>query len=185
MFAIDEKHLITSTQSGDTEAFGPLVGKYHHRLYRHILGRIKDPEVAKDLTQETWLKAFGAIDTFRGDSAFHSWVYRIAENVCIDYWRKQKHRDTEPLHEISEHRITRSVACPSVALERAELREQLKTAIADLPPMRRRVFLLYYHHELPIKAIAKRLSRSEGTIKTHLRNARQQLQEILSPLVSE
>ena len=180
MFDSHEKHLITLTQSGDPEAFTPLVGKYQDRLYGHIKGRVVDPELAKDLTQETWLRAFRAISSFRGDSAFYSWLYRIAENVCTDHFRRQKY-NTEPLHLIDENRITDTDPCPSRDVERAELRELLQAALVALTPIRRRVFLLYYHHELPIKAIAAEIGRSEGTIKTHLRNARLQLQESLTP----
>ncbi len=99
------RHIPHRTQEGDPEAFSPLVVKYQPRIYNHILGHVKNAETAKDLTQETWLRAFRALKTFRGDSAFASWLYRIAENVCIDYFRKQKH-DTEPLHAIDECRIT-------------------------------------------------------------------------------
>ncbi len=169
-------------QSGDPEAFTPLVRKYQDRLYTHIHGRVKDPELAKDLTQETWLRAFRAISSFRGDSAFYSWLYRIAENVCTDHFRRQKY-NTEPLHLIDENRITETDLCPSRDVERAELREHLQKALTALTPMRRRVFLLYYHHELPIKAIAAEIGRSEGTIKSHLRNARLQLRELLTPYV--
>lgn len=176
----DEKHLITRTQAGNPEAFTPLVRKYQDRLYRHINGRVTDPELAKDLTQETWLRAFRAISSFRGDSAFYSWLYRIAENVCTDHFRRQKHK-TEPLHLIDENRITETVLCPSRDVERAELRMLLQTALTALTPIRQRVFLLYYHHEMPIKAIAAEIGRSEGTIKSHLRNARLQLQEFLMP----
>ena len=152
---------ILRVRAGETEAFSPLVRKYQQRLLRHLERRVSDPETAKDLTQEVWLKAYRAIQTFRAESAFSSWLYRIAENVCIDFFRKQKH-DTEPLHVIAEDRITATEACPSRALERAELRSRLRDAIRDLPPMRRRVFCLYYHQELSIKAIASRLNRSEG-----------------------
>ena len=176
----DEKHLIERTQSGDSEAFTPLVGKYQDRLYCHINGRVVDPELAKDLTQETWLRALRSISNFRGDSAFYSYLYRIAENVCTDYFRRQKY-NTEPLHLIDENRITETVPCPSQEVERAELREHFQTALTALTPIRRRVFLLYYHHELSIKAIAAEIGRSEGTIKSHLRNARLQLQEFLIP----
>ncbi len=180
MLPLDEKHLIERTQSGDPEAFTPLVGKYQDRLYGHINGRVTDPELAKDLTQETWLRAFRAISSFRGDSAFYSYLYRIAENVCTDHFRRQKY-NTEPLHLIDENRITETVPCPSQDVERAELREHLQKALTALTPIRRRVFLLYYHDELPIKAIAAEIGRSEGTIKSHLRNARLQLQEFLIP----
>ena len=180
MLEINENALITRVQHGETEAFGRLVRKYHHRLYTHINGRVKDVEIAKDLTQEAWLRAFRGIRGFRCESAFYSWLYRIAENVCTDYFRKTPD-DTVPLHLCSEQRITSVHPCPSRDMERAELREQLQVAIAELSPIRRRVFCLYYHHELPIKAIAKQLGRRDGTIKTHLRNARLQLRERLTP----
>ena len=179
---LDDKHLIERTQSGDPEAFTSLVAKYQDRLYGHINGRVTEPELAKDLTQETWLKAYRAISSFRGDSAFYSWLYRIAENVCTDHFRRQKH-NTEPLHLIDEYRITETVPCPSRDVERVELREHLQAALVALTPIRRRVFLLYYHHEMPIKAIATEIGRSEGTIKSHLRNARLQLRELLTPYV--
>ena len=179
----NETDLITHTQAGDPEAFSPLVRKYQARLFNHIKGRVKDTELAKDLCQEVWLKAYRGIETFRCESSFYAWVYRIAENVIIDFFRKQKH-DTEPLHLIDEDRITATGACPSVSVLRAECRSRLREAIRDLPPMRLRVFCLYYQ-ELPIKAIASRLNRSEGTIKTHLRNARHQLQDRLKPYRTE
>jgi len=183
LLVLDEKHLIRRTQQGETEAFSPIVAKYHPRLYTHIHRRVKDSEVAKDLTQEGWLKAVRGINTFRGTSALSSWLYRIAENVCIDYFRKQKHRETDALHLIDEHRITEAHTCPSHEIERAELRLILQNALKCLTTPRREVFVLYYYHEMPIKAIATRMKRSEGTVKTHLRNARLQLREPLLPYV--
>ena len=184
MFDFDEQELITRTQHGDTEAFNPLVSKYHPRVYTHILGRVKNEETAKDLAQDTWVRAFRAIKTFRGESAFYSWLYRIAENVCLDHFRKQKNaHDMEPLHAIPERRITETNSCPSRDMARQELREHLHDAIQCLTPTRRMVFFLYYIQELSVKAIATRLSKSEGTIKSHLRNARLQLRELLLPYV--
>ena len=179
---LDEHSLIQATKHGNTQAFNPLVQKYQPKIYTFIQKRVKDPETAKDLTQETFLKAFRAIKTFRGESAFYSWLYRIAENVCTDHFRRQKY-NLEPLHLIDENRITETVTCPSRDVERAELRMLLQKSLTALTPIRRRVFLLYYHHELPIKAIAAEIGRSEGTIKSHLRNARLQLQESLMPYV--
>ena len=177
----NERHFIQRTQHGDIEAFTPLVTTYQSRLYTHILGRIKDTETAKDLTQETWMKAFRSIKTFRADASFYSWLYRIAENVCIDYYRKQNVAYfIEPIHDIDERRIKNTHACPSQDITRKELRQQLQEAVKHLTPIRKRVFLLHYVHEMPIKAIATHLKRSEGTIKTHLRNARLQLRELLT-----
>ena len=156
--------------------------KYQHRLYTHILGRIKDTEITKDLTQETWTKAFRAIHTFRGEASFYSWLYRIAENVCIDFLRKQKVSHViETIHDIDERRITGTHPDPGDILQKQELRQMLRDAIAHLPPTRKRVFLLRYADELPIKDIATRIKRSEGTVKTHLHKARHQLRELLTP----
>ena len=179
---LDEKHLLTRTRAGDTEAFSPLVEEYYPRIYTHILGRVKDPEATKDLTQETWLRAFRAIQRFRGESSLSSWLYRIAENVCIDYFRKQqKAHNLEPLHTVDERRIPQTHSDPCRDLERQELRAYLRTAIQHLTQTRRQVFLLYYAQDLSIKQIATRLNRSEGTVKSHLRNARLQLREYLTP----
>lgn len=180
MFDFDEKQLITRTKQGDTDAFNPLVVKYQLRIYTFISQQVKETETAKDLTQETWLKAFRAIKTFRGDSTFASWLYRIAGNVCIDHFRKQKH-DTESLHTVDERHITETPPDPCRDLERQELRAYLRAAIQRLTHIRKQVFLLYYAQDLSIKQIATHLNRSEGTIKTHLRNARLQLQEYRTP----
>lgn len=179
---LDEHALIHRAKTGDTESFGPLVQKYYPCVYNNIHRRVIDIETAKDLTQETWLKAFRAIKTFRGDSTFASWLYRIAENVCIDYFRKQQNAyDIEPLHTVDERRIPQTHSDPCRDLERQELQVYLRAAIQRLTDTRKQVFLLYYAQDLSIKQIATRLNRSEGTIKSHLRNARLQLQEYLTP----
>ena len=182
MLDFDKTTLITRTQHGDTEAFSPLVKKYQSLVSNSIRAEVKDPEVAKDLCQTVWLKAFRSIKTFRFESAFSSWLYRIAKNVCIDYHRKQQalfHIDS--LHIIDQRCIATFHPDPCELLQQQELRQHLHAAIATLTPSRKHVFVLYYVEELSIKAIATRTGRSEGTVKTHLRNARLQLQEQLMP----
>lgn len=182
MLDIDDLHLIVCTQHGDSEAFNPIVVKYHPKIYAHIRQRVKDIETAKDLTQETWFKAFRRIHTFRCDSAFSSWLYRIAENVCIDFFRKQKtEHDIAPLHTINERLILDTYPDPSQNMETQERKQVLRTAIQHLPPMRKKVFLLRYVQELPIKKIAILINRSEGTVKTHLSKAHHQLRDLLTP----
>lgn len=182
----DEHVLIHRTQHGDTEAFTSVVQKYYHRLYTHILSRVKDSETAKDLTQETWMKAFRSINTFRGDAAFYSWIYRIAENVCIDHTRKQKtSHDITPLYTVDEGRITNAHPDPCELLQQQELRQILRGAIVQLPSMRKKVFLLRYVQELTIKDIATLINRSEGTVKTHLYKAHHQLRALLTPYLKD
>ena len=179
---MSDKDLVHRTQQGDTHAFDHLVNRYHLNIYLLIQRHVPDPENVKDLCQETYLKAYLGINNFRGDSAFYSWLYRIAQNVCIDYHRKQqKHTDTEPLHAINEHRIARTHPSPCAGLQQQELGHILLEAIDQLPSMRKQVFRLRYIDDLSIKAIADQLNKSDGTIKTHLRKARQQLQALLQP----
>lgn len=179
---INEHKLIARTQQGDRESFNPLVTKYQNHVYTLIRKQVQDPEIAKNLTQETFLKAFRAINTFRGDSAFYSWIYRIARNICIDFQRKQQaEQGIDPLHTIDERRITATYSDPGDILQKQELRQILRDAIAHLPPTRQRVFLLRYAEELPIKDIATHIKRSEGTVKTHLHKAHHQLRELLTP----
>ena len=72
MYHFNEKHFIERTQQDDTEAFNPLGQKYHPKIYTHILGRVKNAETARALTQEIWIKAFRGINTFRADASFYS-----------------------------------------------------------------------------------------------------------------
>ncbi len=83
MFDFDDGHLIHRTQQGNTEAFNPLVAKYQSRVYNHILGNVKNTETAKDLTQETFLKAFRVIKTFRFESTFSSWLYLFYTYITL------------------------------------------------------------------------------------------------------
>ena len=178
-----EKELLLLTQQGDTEAFNPLVTKYQHRIYSLIYRQVHNTETAKDLTQDTFVKAYSAIREFKGDAACYTWLYRIAQNVCIDFFRRQQARAKtfspeevdDTLHGTNTH------PSPCQLMEQKELRAILRTAQQHLPPMRKKVFTLRYQEELPIKAIAKRLGKSEGTIKTHISKAKSQLRELLRP----
>ena len=99
--------------------YNPLVWKYQHRVYTCLRKQVKDSETAKDLCQETFLKAFIGINTFRGKSTFYSWIYRIAQNVCIDFLHKQKvEHDLVPLHTVDEHCITDRHPDPCDTLQR-------------------------------------------------------------------
>ena len=178
-----EKELLLRTQQGDTQAFNPLVVKYQHRIYTLIYGQVYHHETAQDLTQDTFVKAYNAIREFKGDAAFYTWLYRIAQNVCIDFFRRQQTRaktfsdeeGDDTLHSTDTH------PCPSKPLVQKELRAILRTAQQHLPPMRKKVFTLRYHEHLPIKEIAKRLRKSEGTVKTHIYKAKSQRRDLLRP----
>ena len=177
MFYTDEKTLIARTQHGDVQAFNPLVTKYQSNIENLIYAQVHNRETAQDLTQDTFVKAYHTLNTFRGECAFYTWLYRIAQNVCIDFFRRQQARAKtfspeevdDTLHGTNTH------PSPCQLMEQKELRAILRTAQQHLPPMRKKGFTLRYQEELPIKEIAKRINRSEGTVKTHISKAKSQL----------
>ena len=184
--SVDECELIERFQNGDTEAFNPLVLKYQQKIYNLLYLRIGDREAAKDLSQDVFLKAFQALPHFKQDSAFYSWLYRIAINCSIDFIRKQKRRETLMLGELppdADNTLQMMCMYPSPAelIENEELGRIIRRAVRQLPPGQRRVFEMRYRRELPIKEIAIRLNRSEGTIKAHLHHAHQKLRGMLLP----
>ena len=182
----DEQELITRAQNGEANAFNPLVSKYQHKIYNLIYKRVGDRETAKDLCQEVFLKAWQALPNFRGQSVFYSWLYQIAVNCCIDFTRKRDRRyvlgsEGLPQNPDDTLRMTDMQPSPSEILERKELGHIIRRAVHQLPSGQRRAFRLRYFHELPIKEIAVRMNRTEGTIKTHLHHARLNLRNMLRP----
>ncbi len=183
---IDEDSLVNRFQSGDTEAFNPLMLKYQKKIYNLMYQRVRDQETAKDLCQEVFLKAFNALPNFKGGSAFYSWIYRIAINCSIDFQRK-RNRDKVltfeelPIEADEVLRMTDDYPSPEQLLDEKELGLIIRKAVKKLPPGQRRVFNLRHRRELAIKEIAALLNRSEGTVKAHLHHAHRQLQGMLLP----
>ena len=183
---IDEDELVNRFQNGDIEAFNPLVLKYEKKIYNLIYQRIRDREIAKDISQEVFLKAFKALPDFKGGSAFYSWIYRIAINSSIDFQRRRNRNRVLTFEELPPDadevlRMSEAHPSPEKLLEEKELGKIIREAVRKLPPGQRRVFNLRHRRELAIKEIAVLLNRSEGTIKTHLHHAHRRLQGMLLP----
>lgn len=182
----DERELIKRFQNGDTEAFNPLVLKYQQKIYNLLYQQVGDRETARDLSQDVFLKAFQALPHFKQDSAFYSWLYRIASNCSVDFIRKQKRQKVLMFEELPSDadntlQMTQVYPSPSQMMENDELGRIIRRAVHQLPPEQHRVFKLRYRRELSIKEIAVRLNKSEGTIKAHLHHARQKLRILLAP----
>lgn len=182
---IDEQELVTRFQNGDTEAFNTLVLKYQTRIAKLIYRHINDAETTKDLCQEVFLKAYKALPKFKRESAFYSWLYRIAMNCCIDFLRQQSRRKTVAFEELTDRPeellLISKHPSPSHLIEMEELGDIISKAINQLSPKQQRVFRLRYEQRLQIKEIAAFIKRSEGTVKTHLHHAHRRLRELLRP----
>ena len=181
---IDDDELVTQFQNGDKSVFNTLVLKYQNRIAKLIYKNTNDAETTKDLCQETFLKAFKSLPKFKRESAFYSWLYRIAMNCCIDYVRQQNRRKTVPYDELTaspEEILISKYPSPSHLVEMEELGDIINKAVDQLPTKQQRVFRLRYDQKLQIKEVAVIISRSEGTVKTHLHHAHKRLRELLRP----
>ena len=184
--ALSDGELIRRTQNGDTQAFNPLIRKYQRRIYNLIYQRVRDRETTEDVCQEVFLKAWQALPNFKGESAFYSWLYRIAVNCSINALRKRNREIVLAFEELPQGmddvlQIPQMYPSPCEILEREELKQIISEAASQLPRGQYRVFQLRYQEELSIKEIALHLNRSEGTIKAHLYHAHRKLRTLLRP----
>ena len=182
----DEQELIARAQNGDTEAFNPLVYKYQQKIYNLIYRKVGDRETAEDLCQEVFLKAWQALPNFKEQSVFYTWLYQIAFNCSIDYIRKRNREIIFACEELPQNAddglpMLQTQPSPCQILEKEELGHIIRKATHKLPLGQRSVLYLRYWEDLPIKEIALRLGKSEGTVKTYLYHARQKLRSLLLP----
>ncbi len=184
---IDEYALIDRFQCGERDVFNELIVRYQGRIYSLVYKHVSNPETAKDLCQDIFIKAYQALPSFKQESAFYSWIYRIAINRCIDFIRQQNRKRTISFDELNpaipeNERIFNDLRPrPPDQAESSELGQIIGQAVSQLPPGQQRVFNLRYHEGLQLKEIASRLDRSEGTIKAHLHHAHRRLQTLLRP----
>ncbi|MBL8112225.1 MAG: sigma-70 family RNA polymerase sigma factor [Acidobacteria bacterium] len=171
---------------GEVELYTLLVERYRTRLYRFVERYTNDPEDARDVTQEVFLKVYGALDTYDSRYKFSTWLFRIAGNAAIDHLRRRRlkaisleaSRDDEGGRAI-DPRDERPD--PMEDLARARLRKALDEAIERLPDDYRELISLRHYGELPYEEIATLKGMPLGTVKNKLFRARQALRDLLPP----
>ena len=185
---IPDSVFVQKVISGDTEAFGELVLRYQKRIYELAYRFARHPEEAYDLSQEIFLKAFNALERFRGSSGFYTWLYKIAQNTCIDYTRRKSTWVELPF--INDFPSDDSWLHPSTAyssttkfLENQELNNEINSAIDQLSPRQKQVFILRHYEGLALRDIADVLDLKVGSVKAHLYNAIRKLRARLTPYV--
>ncbi|HUX10546.1 MAG TPA: sigma-70 family RNA polymerase sigma factor [Terriglobia bacterium] len=183
----DESVLVTEAKAGHYEAFEELVNRYEKKIYRLGLNLTGNPEDAEDMLQETFLKAFEHLPTFREDSRFYTWIVRIAINQGLMKLRKRRSSKEVQLDDASNDDgdvIPREFADwrpnPEQEMERTELEAILQNAARSLPMTFRTVFLLRDVEGLSTEETAEMLNLSEGAVKARLFRARLRLREELS-----
>ena len=184
---VDELDLVTRARAGDQSAFSELVNRYERKIYRLAKHITQNDEDAEDVLQETFLKAYEHLNGFQGNSKFYTWVVRIAVNEALMKLRKRRSDRTVPLDEpvdTGEEMVTREIAVwednPEQRYSREEIHEILTSAVDDLKPDFRTVFVLRDIEELSTEETAEALGLSIPAVKSRLLRARLALREKLT-----
>jgi RNA polymerase sigma-70 factor (ECF subfamily) len=182
---------VAKAAKGDHEAFRVLVERYQNRAYGLALRVMRDEEIARDVVQEAFLKAYRALDRFEGRSSFYTWFYRVVMNLCLDAKRRQpagRQVEWDEQRAMQAPSATgmdaidpdrQRAAGPSGELERAQLRDALRDAIDQLPDEARQTLVMREVDGLSYAEIAEALEIPKGTVMSRLHHARKRLRTLL------
>jgi RNA polymerase sigma-70 factor (ECF subfamily) len=171
----DEREAVEAAQRGDREAFDVLVTRYQRDVYRLCYRYAGNHHDANDLAQETFLKAYRAVARFRGESAFSTWLYRIAVNTCLNF-KTARRPEPEPLAET----LADGGRAVSEELERSERALKVRAAVERLPAKQRATLILKVYQDLTHEEVAGILGSSVGTVKANLFHALNNLRKLLA-----
>lgn len=176
--------LIRAAQSGDQDAFEQLVRTYDQSVLRLAMNLLRSPEDARDVYQEAFLRVYRNLHSFRFDCSFHTWLYRIVTNICLDLLRKRKVRKEEsatletsegPLDRLETFEEEAAHADPERSMWNQELRARIEGALKDLTPRERMVFELRHYQGLRLRNIGEILGTTEEAAKNCLFRATQKM----------
>ncbi len=185
-----DQELVARVQRGDKKAFDILVGKYQHRIAKLISRYIQDPSEVLDVAQEAFIKAYRAMPKFRGDSAFYTWIYRIAINTAKNHLVAQGRRpqsvdiDTEEGMRYEVVPGLRDNATPERLILRDEIEQVVFKAIEELPDDLRTAITLRELDGLSYEEIAEAMGCPIGTVRSRIFRAREAIDSRLRPLLS-
>jgi RNA polymerase sigma-70 factor (ECF subfamily) len=182
----DDRQLVDAAKRGDVGAFRELVTRHQRRAYAVALGMVHDPDDARDVCQEAFLKVHKNLATFEGEAQFFTWLYRIVMNLCIDQLRKKRGQqvefdETQAQNDADEGGIApvRTGFDPARALADKELRGQILRALDKLSPAHRAVLVMREVDGLSYQEMADTMECSIGTIMSRLFHARKKMQTLL------
>ena len=181
--------LVERVQKGDQYAFDLLISKYQHRIVSLVNRYVNDHAEALDVAQEAFIKAYRAIGNFRGDSAFYTWLYRIAINTAKNWLVAQKRRppafdiDAVDAEQYDMDSRLKDRATPENELLREEIKETVYRTIAELPEDLRTAIVLREMEGMSYEEIATTMECPIGTVRSRIFRAREAIDEKLRPLV--
>src|SRR3954462_11345075 len=182
----EDRALVRAAQRGDGQAFRKLVERYQRRVVQLALGMTKDPDEAMDIAQETFVRVHRYLPSFKGDSSFFTWTYRIAMNLCLDAQRRRGRGERVDLEQGDEAEIEAAMDPPSHALSgpqrqalNEELRGKIDEALSGLSENHRAILLLREVEGLSYEELAKVRGIRKGTVMSRLFHARLKMQNKL------
>ena len=187
----EDARLVERAKKGDVASFERLFEKYEKRIYNLVYHMIGDREIASDLTQDTFVRAYNSLDSVKTGDYFLPWLWRVATNICRDYARKRKRRPTVSLDSQivdeegghMERQIVDTSSDPADLTEREDLVARVQRAISQLDEDRRIVVLLHHIEGADVQEIAEVLGIPAGTVKSRLARGRNDLREMLGDTV--
>ena len=186
-----DQQLVARVQRGEKAAFDLLVLKYQSRIVNLVSRFVRNPSDALDVTQEAFLKAYRALPSFRGESAFYTWMYRIAVNTAKNWLAIQSRRtadseiDYEEIERIEGNNALKEYATPEHLLLKDEIQETVIAAIEDLPEDLRLAITLREVEGLSYEEIATVMECPIGTVRSRIFRAREAIDRQLKPLIEE
>ena len=182
--------LVRRAKRGDYRAFDLLVLKYQSRLVSIAFKYVKEIQLAEDISQEAFIKAYKAIDSFREESAFYTWLYRITANTAKNYLVSKGRRRESSISELStleseEQFIIASHDSPDEILLAQELRNTLFNAVSSLPEDTRTALSLREFEGLNYEEIAKIMNCPVGTVRSRIFRGREALEDLISPVTNK
>jgi len=187
MNRVEEQALIKRAVAGEEPAFDELVCLHHEKLFKLVYNIVKNEEDAKEVSQQTWLKIWKKLDTFKGQSAFYTWAYRIATFTSWDFLRKKKRKsevayiDEMEAEGLPATRLDLSVS-PAEEMTRNEIMETFHKALNKLSENHRTALILREIEGLSYEEIAQVMDCQKGTVMSRIFNARKAIQNDLEEL---
>lgn len=165
---MDDAQLIEHYRNGNKDAFNDLVYRWQERIHRFAYRYFADNDEASDITQKTFIKAYYRLDTLKDTGKFSSWIYRIANNICIDETRRNgsKNRDS-PENRIENGQLVTDKT-PETRLEKNDMEIWMQKALLAIPDDQRTVVILKEYEGLKFREIAEILQESENTVKSRM-----------------
>jgi RNA polymerase sigma-70 factor (ECF subfamily) len=187
--SLTDLELVQRVQAGDKKSFDILVLKYQHKVINLVMRYMHDPDTAQDVAQEAFIKAYRGLKNFRGESAFYTWLYRIAINTAKNHLVSQGRRaptsdiDADEAEQFEGESALKEYGTPENEILRDEIQSIVSNAIDALPDDLRTAIVLRELEGMSYEEIAEAMDCPIGTVRSRIFRARESIDKVLQPLL--